>query len=63
MDSTTEKQEEKYAVCPARNTPAAFRWFHEPLSVLAFLKGRRTPPPIAAALRPVPSVLVRTRDR
>lgn len=63
MVSTTEKQEEKYPVCPERNTAAAFRWFYEPLSVLAFVKGRRTPPPIAAALRPVPCVLGRTRDR
>mgnify|MGYP006212034965 CR=1 FL=1 len=29
--------DEKYAVCPERNTPAAFRWFYEPLNVLAYL--------------------------
>jgi hypothetical protein len=50
MDSTTEK----YPVCPNRNTTAAFRWFYQPLSVLALLKGRPTPRPAAADLLPAP---------
>ena len=49
MDSTSENHAEKYAVCPDRNTPAAFRWFYEPLNVLAYLKGRKTRRPAAAA--------------
>ena len=58
MDSTTEK----YPVCPERNTTAAFRWFYQPLSVLAFLKNRPAPRP-AAALASVQSMLARTWDR
>ena len=36
MDESTER----YPVCPDRNTPAAFRWFFQPLNLPAFLKGR-----------------------
>jgi hypothetical protein len=45
MDDTSEK----YPVCPERNTPAAFRWFYQPLNVLAYLKARRSPRPDTAA--------------
>jgi hypothetical protein len=55
MDSTTEK----YPVCPERNTTAAFRWFYEPLSALAYLKAR----PATATLAAVQSMLARTWDR
>jgi hypothetical protein len=52
MDSETEK----YPVCPERNTPAAFRWFYQPASALAFLKGRlaprAAPPPALEQHRP-----------
>jgi hypothetical protein len=48
MDSDTEK----YPVCPERNTAAAFRWFYQPASALAFLKARTTPRPPAAHLLP-----------
>jgi hypothetical protein len=43
MDSDTEK----YPVCPDRNTAAAFRWFYQPASALAFLKARTAPRPAA----------------
>jgi hypothetical protein len=59
MDSTSEK----YPVCPDRNTPAAFRWFYQPLSVLAFLKGRPTRLPAAAVLLPARHAPERMRDR
>ena len=63
MDSTSENHAEKYAVCPERNTPAAFRWFYEPLNVLAYLKGRRTRRPAAADLPPARCAPLRTPDR
>jgi hypothetical protein len=49
MDSSTEK----YPVCPERNTTAAFRWFYEPASALAFLTARTTPRRAVAAPLPV----------
>jgi hypothetical protein len=59
MDSSTEK----YPVCPERNTTAAFRWFYQPLSVLAFLKSRGPARPAAATLAPVRSAPGRSLDR
>jgi len=59
MDESTEK----YPVCPDRNTPAAFRWFFQPLNVVAFLKGRPAARPAPGALAPARSVPARTPDR
>ena len=59
MDSSSEK----YPVCRERNTPAAFRWFYQPLSVLAFLKGRSTPRPVAAILAQAQRAPGRRLDR
>jgi hypothetical protein len=57
MDST-DSATEKYPVCPERNTPAAFRWFYQPLSVLTFLRPRSIPRPAApgpASVQPAPA--------
>ena len=59
MDSATEK----YPVCPERNTTAAFRWFYEPASALAFLKARTTPRRAVAAALPAEPVPERTPGR
>jgi hypothetical protein len=59
MDSSTEK----YPVCPERNTAAAFRWFYQPSSVLAFLKTRPAAGPATAAFAALQSMLARTWDR
>ena len=59
MDSTSEK----YPVCPERNTTAAFRWFYQPLSVLAYLKSRPAARPAAAALLPIQREARRALDR
>jgi hypothetical protein len=59
MDSSTEK----YPVCPERNTAAAFRWFYQPLSVLAFLKGRPASRPSVAVPAPDEGLPARTPDR
>jgi hypothetical protein len=48
MDSRSPEDShspEKYAVCPHRNSAAAFRWFYGSLSALVFVKGRSSPRP------------------
>jgi hypothetical protein len=45
MEETTEK----YPVCPERNTPAAYRWFFQPLSPVERLRARAIRRPAAAA--------------
>lgn len=55
MDGGTEK----YPVCPERNTAAAYRWFYQPASAIAFLKRGAARPPVPPALLTQP----RTEER
>jgi hypothetical protein len=59
MESATEK----YPVCPQRNTTAAFRWFYQPASAIAFLQGRPARRPVPAALLARPRTEERALER
>jgi hypothetical protein len=62
-ESRMDGETEKYPVCPERNTAAAFRWFYQPLSARAYLKGQGTPRRAAADLLPAPRAPEHRPDR